>query len=252
MSTSRSRRTRRNGRLLALAVAALLVSACATPTPVKEVGLNRETPEATYDYFKAMARNNQWAGEFSVFSPNFKSMLNQQAGRVVDLGDYSTARQTIASNGTSEMQMLLNSQLMGAPQYLGADRARITVSAGGRTISPMMVRMTKWELKIRGEDSPATGMVTSPGEAVMVGADGSITVRVQSDPGAAAYLRTIPRDRIEGFALKSEWFVDDFGGLEGAMAGAPAPSQPQPGAYPPAGGGAPPPSGVVGSGSPDA
>jgi hypothetical protein len=176
-------------------------------------------------------------------------MINQQAGRVVDLGDYSTARQTIGSNSTAEMQMLLNSQLVGSAQYLGPDRARISITAGGRSISPLMVRMTKWELKIRGEDSPATGMVTSPGDAVMVGTDGSITVRVQADPGAAAYLRTVPRDQIEGFAVKSEWYVDDFGGLEQSLGGAPASGQPQAGGRPPA---APAPSGVVGTGSPDA
>lgn len=233
MSHSAPHRRPRRGRALLIGLAALLVAACATPTPVREVGLSRETPEATYEYFKTMARNNQWAAEWSVFSPNFKRMLNAEAGKVVDLGDYTMARQApmIASNGTSEMQMLLNSNLQGTAQHVGPDRAKVTISAGGRTISPTMIRLTKWEIKIRGTDEPASGVVSRPGDAIQVNEDGSITVRVQADPGVAAALRTIPREQIEGFAIKSEWYVDDFGGLGGAMGAGmgnrPAPTQPQ-------------------------
>lgn len=235
-------RTRRAVPVLTMAVLALLVAACAAPTPIAvstAAGLSRETPEKTYEYFKTMARNNQWANEWGVFSPNFKRMINQEAGRNVDVGDYSTARKTIATNNQADMQMLLNSTLSGPAQFLGPDRARITVSAGGRSVSPTMVRMTKWEMRIRGEDSPAEGVVSSPGQAITVNTDGSITVRVQTDPGVAAALRTIPRDQIEGFALKSEWFVDDFGGLIGQVGGGASQPAAQPGSYAPAGAGSP-------------
>ena len=71
----------------------------------------------------------------------------------------------------------------------------------------------------------------------------------------ASALRTVPREQIEGFAIKSEWYVDDFGGLVGNVGPSPAQAQPQaqPGAFPPAGAGAPAPAaaGNVGSGSPD-
>ena len=244
-------------RLVAGLCVLLAVSACATPTPIKDTsGLSRETPEATYEYFKTMARNNQWANEWMVFSPNFKQMINQAAGRNVDLGDYSMARQALpeAKNSSAEMQMLLNSSMEGV-QYLGADRARITIVAGGRRVSPLMVRMTRWELKIRDQETPASGTVARPGDAIQVNADGSVTVRVMAEPGVAAALRTVPRDQIEGFAIKSEWYVDDFGGLVGNVGPAQPQAQPQaqPGAFPPAGAGAPPPAaaGSRGSGSPD-
>ena len=59
----------------------------------------------------------------------------------------------------------------------------------------------------------------------------------------------------QGFAIKSEWYVDDFGGLVGNVGPAPTQAQPQaqPGSFPPPGAGAPPPSaaGMTGSGSPD-
>ncbi len=222
-------------RALPVPVLVLLLAGCATPQPVSQVGLNRDTPQATYEYFRAMARANQWAGEWSVFSPHFKQALNQEVGRVVDLGDYTTARQTIAGNGNADMQLLLQSQLVNV-RMLAPDRASVTISAGGRTISPTFVKLTRWELRIEGEDEPATGYITSAGDAVTVNADGSMTVRVQGDPAAAAYLRTIPRARIDGFAIKSEWYVDDFGGL-GVAVGSGASTAPAPGAS----GGTPPP-----------
>jgi hypothetical protein len=119
-----------------------------------------------------------------------------------------------------------------------------------------MVRMTKWELRIRGEDSPASGVVDSPGNAISVNPDGSITVRVQADQGVAAALRTIPRDQIEGFAIRSEWYVDDFGGLVGGVGPAPSgggrPAPARPGASPPPSmGSGSPDSPMTGSGSPD-
>lgn len=249
--------TQQTTRIVMVVVAALALAACATPTPIKDTsGLDRESPEATYEYFKTMARNNQWANEWMVFSPNFKQMINQSAGRNVDLGDYSMARQALpeAKNSSAEMQMLLNSTLEGV-QYLGADRARVTIVSGQRRVSPLMVRMTRWELKIRGQDTPASGTVSRPGDAIQVNEDGSITVQVRAEAGVASALRTVPREQIEGFAIKSEWYVDDFGGLVGNVGPSPAQAQPQaqPGAFPPAGAGAPPPAaaGNLGSGSPD-
>lgn len=243
MSRDVPSRTPSVGRLAAIALAALLFAACATPQALPpDATLSRETPEDTYHYFKTMAQSNQWAGEWAVFSPNFKRMVNQQAGRNVDLGDYGMARKTMASNSTSEMKMLLGSTYQGT-EFLGPDRARITISAGGRSISPTMVRMTKWELRIRGETDPASGTVARPGDAIQVNANGSITVSVQADPGVAAALRTIPRENIEGFAIKSEWYVDDFGGLGGALGSAP-PQNSQPT-------GQPAPQPAIGYGSPD-
>ncbi|MHC5010355.1 MAG: hypothetical protein ACYTG6_05305 [Planctomycetota bacterium] len=236
-----------------MVLGALIVTACASPTPVTQVGLNRDTPGATYEYFKAVALANQWGAEWSVFSPNFKAAINREVGRVIDQGDYATARQTIATNSQSDMQLLLNSTL-GGVRMVGPNEAVVTISSGGRTVSPRMVRLTRWELKIRGVDEPAGEFISNPGDAITVNPDGSVTVSVRTDPGAAAYLRTIPRDQIEGFAIKSEWYVDDFGGLTGAVGsgvdqGTPAP---QPGAFPPAGTGSPDgPGPVMGSGSPD-
>ena len=190
-----------------------------------------------------MARNNQWANEWMVFSPNFKQMINQAAGRNVDLGDYSMARQTLpeAKNSSTEMQMLLNSSLEGV-QYLGPDRARVTIVGGGRRVSaPCIVRMTRWELKIRGQDTPASGTVSRPGDAIQVNADGSITVRVTAEPGVAAALRTVPRGSDRGLRHPVRVVRRRLRRAGGRTSEPPRPQpQAQPGAFPPAGAGGPP------------
>jgi hypothetical protein len=248
MTTRHVPRPPRRARLAAGLLVAALAAGCATPAPVTQVGLNRDTPEATYEYFKAVARSNQWAAEWSVFSPNFKRKLNQEVGRVVDLSDYVTARQTIATNSQADKQLLLASTL-GGVRMVGPDEAVVTVSAGGQAISPRLRRLTRWELKIRGVDEPAGEFISSPGDAVTVNTDGSVTVSVRTDPSAASYLRTIPRNQIESFAIKAQWYVDDFGGLDAAVGTGVEqprrPGAPQPSAAPAA------PSGVMGSGSPD-
>jgi hypothetical protein len=206
---------------LAVAVGVLaggcLVGGCAsTPVPVTQVGLNRNTPGATYEYFKAMVRANQHAAEWSVFSPNAKAQANQMVGRNVDLGDYSTARNTLASNSSADMQALINSTMAGPAQFQGPDRAIVTITGGGRTVQVRMARLASWELKVRGEAEPYGDFVRSAGDAVTVNPDGSIAVRV---PGSGA-MRNVAKSDIDSFAVKSQWYVDDLSSLQGAMAGA--------------------------------
>jgi hypothetical protein len=210
----------------------LALAACGgTPTPVTQVGLSRETPEKTYEYFKTMVRNNQYAAEWSVFSPNAKRQANQLAGRNVDVGDYSTARQLIAHNGTGEMAALLNSNLVGPAVPTGPDRATVTLSDGRRQVAVPMARLTVWELKVAGEPDPYSDFVRSAADAVAVNTDGSITVRVQPPASTGSFLRTIPRERIEGFAVKSQWYVDDLRNIVNTMGTGAAPA-PAPGAAP--------------------
>jgi hypothetical protein len=224
--------SRRFPRLLVSASLALALAACGgNPTPVTQVGLNRDTPQNTYEYFKAMVRANQHAAEWSVFSPNAKRQANQMAGRNVDIGDYSQARQIIATNSNADMQALLNSSFLGAtPQ--GPDRSVVTIGSAGRQVSVRMVRLTTWELRVSGEAEPYGDFVRSAGDAVATNADGSITVRVQPPAGTASILRTIPKDRIDGFAIKSQWYVDDLSGIQGGMTSMPAQGAPAPGRAP--------------------
>ena len=226
-------------RRLLLLAAALSLGGCAlfnpaTPTPVGQVNLNRDTPRATYAYFKAMATNNQWAAEWSVFSPHFKRLLNQSVGRNVDAGDYNLARQTVASNTQGEMQLLLGSTFVGE-QMIGPNAAIVTLESGGQRLSPRMVKLTRWELKVVGDDTPYGDFVASAAEAVRVAEDGSVTAFIRPPQSTAGLLQTFRPDQIEAFRVESQWYVDDFGGLDqqivqqaGSARAAAAPSAPTP------------------------
>ncbi len=259
-------------RALLLTALAVSLGGCvlfnnAKPTPVSQVNLNRQSPRATYEYYKAMAQNNQWAAEWSVFSPNFKRLLNQSVGRNVDSGDYNLARQTVAANNTAEMQMLVNSNWVGV-RMVNANTAVATIAAQGRQISPRLVKLTRWELTIRGDDTPYGDFVANAADAVRVGPDGAITVQIRPPQATASLLRTFRPDQIESFKVEAQWYVDDFGGLDatlvqqagsepGAQPARTRPVGPQPGAPvrpyspPPAPGGRGMPAGPTPGGSPD-
>jgi len=228
-------------------LAALVLAGCSSGGRVAyQAGVDRSTPERTYEFFKAAARARAFEDEWLVFSPNFKRALNQAVGRNVDFSDYTTARNLIATNSQADMQMLLNSKLESV-QMTGPDSAMITITAGGQTLRPRMVRLLAWELRVKGDPQPFTDVLASGG-AVQPGPGGSIDVVIPASPTMAPLLRGIPPQNIESLSLESRWYVDDFGGLEGALgAGAatpgPAqptqpqqPTQPSPLAPPPAGG----------------
>ncbi|MDJ0520950.1 MAG: hypothetical protein QNJ90_02630 [Planctomycetota bacterium] len=201
------------------------------PTAPRALALNRDTPKATYEYFKTMVSNNQWAAEWSVFSPNFKRLLNQSVGRNVDAGDYNLARTTVADNSQGDMQLLLGSTYVGE-QMVGPNAAVVTIEAGGRRLSPRLVRLTRWELQVVGDETPYGDFVTSAGEAVRIQPDGSVTVMIRPPQSTAGLLRTFRPDQIEAFRVESQWYLDDFGGLdatlvEGAGDGQPQPPRPQ-------------------------
>ncbi len=241
---------RRRAALLA-PLAALVLAGCSSGGRVAyQAGVDRATPERTYEFFKAAARARAFEDEWLVFSPNFKRSLNQAVGRNVDFSDYTTARNLIATNSQADMQMLLNSTLQSV-QMTGPDSAQITITAGSQTIRPRMVRLLAWELRVKG-DAQAYTDVLAGGGAVSAGPGGSIDVVIPASPTMAPLLRTIPPQNIESLALESRWYVDDFGGLEGALgagAASPAPAQPQPTRPTQPSPMAPPPTG--GYGSPD-
>ena len=180
-----------------------------------------------------LLRSNQWAAEWSVFSPNFKRMLNQNVGRNVDAGDYNMARQTIADNSQADMQLLLNSTYAGE-QMVGENAALITISGGGKTLRPRLVKLSRWELKVKGDDTPYGDFVTRASDAIRVGPDGAITVMIRPPQSTANLLKTFRPDQIESFKVEGQWYVDDFGGIDqlvASRAGDGAP--PQPGAVQP-------------------
>ncbi len=205
---------------LALALCSAPLGACAGPKarPVTQVGLSRDTPEKAYEYLKAMVAANQVEAEWQAFSPGFKRRLSSQAGRNVDLGDYSMARATIASNSTKELQLLLSSELAGT-QMLSDDVATVTIRAGKKRASPRFVRLTTWELRLTGEGEPVAEFVPSPSDVIGIAPDGSVEMRVTPSSSTASFLKDFKSDRIRGFQILERWYLDDFGGVEDVVVG---------------------------------
>src|SRR5262245_36419212 len=97
---------------LALVLAMALAGCAVRAQPVREIGLDRSTPRKAYEYLKAMVRANQVEAEWRSFSPAFKRRISERAGRTIDIGDYSHARATIASNATKEIGLILDSEIV--------------------------------------------------------------------------------------------------------------------------------------------
>jgi hypothetical protein len=199
------------GGLLALAATGCSVKA----QPVRAVGLNRSTPRATYEYLLATVRALQVEAEWAAFSPGFKRRLSESAGRNVDFGDYSHARATIAGNDRREIRAFLESEYAGET-FVSDKEVVVTLRAGGQELRPRLVKLSTWELVLSGEDQPVSGFVPRTADVVRI-SDGTVQVRVTPEENTQSFLREIPADRIESMTVKSEWFVDDFGGVEAAL-----------------------------------
>lgn len=209
--------------LLALGAASL--AGCGGGRLGAGANVDRSTPENAYAFFKAAAQARAYEDEWALFSPNFKRAMNEVVGRNVSFADYQLARNTIATNSQADMRLLLASSIQDV-QMQGADEAVLTISAGGQTIRPRMVRMLVWELRVKGDPEPFTDVLRGGG-SVTYGADGGLSVRIPANPQMAGLLKSIPPGSIDSLRLERAWFVDDFGGLEGALgSGEPAPAAP--------------------------
>jgi hypothetical protein len=189
--------------------------------PVRAVGLNRSSPRATYEYLLATVRARQVEAEWAAFSPGFKRRLSESAGRNVDFGDYSHARATIAGNDRREIRLFLESEYVGET-FLSDKEAVVTLRSGGQELRPRLVKLSTWELVLSGEDQPVSGFVPRTADVVRI-SDGTVQVRVTPEENTQSFLKEIPADRIESMTVKSEWFVEDFGGVEQALRSGVAP-----------------------------
>jgi hypothetical protein len=203
--------------LAALVLASGGLGACGVKAqPVRAVGLNRNTPRATYEYMVAMVGAMQVEAEWQALSPGFKRRLSESAGRNVDFGDYSHARATIAGNDKKELRLFLESEYVGE-EFVSEKEAIVTIRSGSRQLRPRLVRLSTWELVLQGENQPVSGFIPRIGDVVGITPEGDVQVRVTPESNTASFLKDIPADRIESVTMKSEWFLEDFGGIEHVM-----------------------------------
>lgn len=202
-------------------VAAVLLpplAACSTPKreAVRDASLNRESPRAAYEYLKAMVRAEQPEAEWNAFSPGFKRRLSEQVGRTVDVGDYVQARSTVATNRRKEIQLLLESDVV-SEKAAGEKVAVVTIRAGNQQARPRFVKLTTWELYLKGEGEPVAEFVPTTSDVIQISPTGEVEMRISPSDSTASFLRDIPQDRIQGFTIHEYWYLDDFGGIEAAV-----------------------------------
>jgi hypothetical protein len=119
---------------------------------------------------------------------------------------------------------------------LSDDVALVTIEAAGRRASPRFVRMTTWELTLRGEGQPVAEFIPKAADVISISPRGDVPMRVTPSGGTASFLRDIPSERIQRLVIQDEWYLDDFGGVEdavvGGLKGAPAAERASPAAPP--------------------
>jgi len=209
-----TRRGPSRGRILALALLSGAFAACASkPKPVDMATVSRSTPRQAYEYLKTMIRANQTSNEWATFSPGFKRRISEQAGRNIDVGDYSLARSTIASNSNKNIELILESQFV-AEKLLSEDVAVVTIQSGKKKANPRFIRMTSWELTIRGEGEPVSEFIPSAADVMGIGEDGSVSMRIPTGSSTGSFLKSIPPEKIKRLVVDEAWYLDDFGGVE--------------------------------------
>jgi hypothetical protein len=199
--------------LLALPVLALLTGG-ARPAP------NVSTPAETLQRLKwAVARSDR-AGEWATLSPGFKLRLNQQAGRNVDVGDYTTVREAQRNNPRiRKLEQYLPSARITGVWYDGRGGARVTIRFGGplffgASAQVGMIHHAIWELWIHGESTPYWGFMGSKQMEVFSHPDRSVTVRSRDPQGKVTWEETFPAGRVRAYQQTTRWYFNDFGAME--------------------------------------
>ncbi len=196
---------------------ALALGGCFSPRQAAPP--SRETPAGTVEMFKQFARRGDPAGEWDILSPDLKRRLGQQAGRTIDLADYTAARQAYRNDPrVRAAENLLQTAIVRQTQPTGPDRVMATVVTSGgplaRSANLQMVRLTKWELSVNGQAEPYWGFTSDPLFGADRQSDGSYVVWYRQDPNGARSEQRIPASDVRNYHQTSAWYVDDLGGLE--------------------------------------
>jgi hypothetical protein len=165
-----------------------------------------------------MVAAEQPEAEWKVFSPGFKRRLSQQAGRTVDVADYVQARSTIATNKRREIALLVEADVV-REQALSDRVATVEIRSSDRQARPRFVKLTTWELTLKGEGEPVAEFVPSPADVVQISPTGQVELKIAPSEGTASFLKDVTPDRIRSLRVTELWYLDDFGGVESALVG---------------------------------
>ena len=203
--------------VVAIVLAAVGLSGCFSPrqgaTP------SRDTPEGTVEMFKVYARRGDPAGEWDILSPGLKQRLSQQAGRTIDLADYSQARQMYRGDPrVRAAENMLQTAIVRKTTPIDANTVSVFVQTSGgplaKSANLKMVKLSRWQLFVRGQDEPYWGFTNDRNFGAERRPDGSFVIWSRGQPGGPRTENVIPASDVANYTTDAQWYVDDLGGLE--------------------------------------
>jgi hypothetical protein len=213
--------------LLLLPMFALLACGADRPlrggyrAPVQRVQRQRvATPADTLATLKwAIARRDR-AAEWRTLGPAFKMRLNREAGRNVDVGDYTQFRESQRNNPRiRKLEQYMPSARVTGVRHDGRGGAWVTIRFGGplffgASTQVKMIHHAIWVLWIRGESTPYWGFDGQKLSEATAGPDGSYTVTTRDPRGNVTWQQTFPREQVARYVTTTRWYFDNFGAME--------------------------------------
>ena len=204
--------------LILLAGAALTITTGCVSAPSAPV--NRASPAGTIEVFKVATRRGDYPTEWSLLSPEFKRRMSRQAGRNIDEADYAMARRTMKQDTRVQLaESMLGSARVTGSKPLPDGRVELTVVAGiggplGKTLEPVMIKLTRWQLFVQGDPQPYEGYVGDELIGIESLGDGGYSVWTRASPTAQKSRENFPASEVKNFQSREEWFIDGLGDME--------------------------------------
>jgi hypothetical protein len=177
------------------------------------------------ELFKVMDRKQDWGGQWDLLSPGLKQRLSQRAGRNVDPADYASARNAYRTDPmVRTAEQLLQTAQVRRVQPDGPDAAYVVVQAlrpVGRSARIRMIKMDRWALYTAGDPEPYWGLEGDPLMTLQRTPDGGYAILTRASERGEWKRMDFPADQVQRFETSSVWYIDDLGGLEAEIVGAP-------------------------------
>ncbi len=203
---------------LLVCLAAVLLGAAERAAPRD---LSRDTPKKALERLKRAVRHSNHAEEWRSLSPDFRRRLSRQAGRNVDVADYSMFRKSRARDPDviKLVSALRTARITRVRHSKTGGRGRATIRFGGElifgaTTQVGMIHHRLWRLKVKGEPEPYWGYVGDWATKLVKGRDGSFTVKTFNEKGVETWSETFPAKQVQRHFTFTKWFFDDFGQAE--------------------------------------
>lgn len=212
--------------MFALSVALLGLLAL-DPAPVLARGGARsaaqryDRPHNCLARFKRAFMRNDRAAEWGTLSPGFKQRLSKMAGRTVDVGDYSAARDKHHNDKRiRELRQWLPSAKLSSVRYRGDGYADVSIRFGapiifGQNVRARMVNHELWELYIKGESDPYWGYKGDKSISVFRTRDlKHYVVENRDRQGKVTFRKQWKAEEVQAYRELNRWYFDGFGKME--------------------------------------